>query len=293
MSNHQRPECFLNRLFRRKSKKTSKASCDWLLWGNSTGDSPHKGPVTRKMFPSDDVIMDRIECARNLNRSMKGKMCNTRFTCEIDHNHNIYASLIYFASIQVRPQNDRNTLRKVRLSYATYQHRFGLRSDVQFIRDAEIYIVHVWFIYVSCLKLTNMRHLLCKILKYVPAMDDCFNKGVWHDANVCLQHNVNIEYVIMDYLLCVFFVHRNMALSWIFKKKGTCIRTCMIILIAMLVLRNIFTQKGKVFCWAVCSLKQVNMCGIFLHRHDKCGGICWLENCFVCIIISLHVVLWR
>ena len=31
----------------------------WPLWGDFTGDreSPHKGPVTRKMFPFDDVII--------------------------------------------------------------------------------------------------------------------------------------------------------------------------------------------------------------------------------------------
>ena len=35
-----------------------KAPCHWPLWGESTGvDCPHKGPVTRKMLPFDDVIM--------------------------------------------------------------------------------------------------------------------------------------------------------------------------------------------------------------------------------------------
>ena len=29
----------------------------WPLWGEFTGNSPHKWPVTRKMFPFDDVIM--------------------------------------------------------------------------------------------------------------------------------------------------------------------------------------------------------------------------------------------
>ena len=35
-----------------------KAPRHWPLCGEFTGDSPHKWPVTRKMFPSDDVIMD-------------------------------------------------------------------------------------------------------------------------------------------------------------------------------------------------------------------------------------------
>ena len=57
--NHQPHGCLLNRLLRRRSKKTSKLRVTGLCVGNSPGpvNSPHKGPVTRKMFPFDDVIM--------------------------------------------------------------------------------------------------------------------------------------------------------------------------------------------------------------------------------------------
>ena len=57
VSNHRRLDCLLNRLFRRKSKKTSKLRVTGFCEGNSPVNSPHKGPVTRKMFPFDDVIM--------------------------------------------------------------------------------------------------------------------------------------------------------------------------------------------------------------------------------------------
>ena len=59
VSNHQPHGCLLNRLFRLRSKKTSKLRVTGLCVGNSPGpvNSPHKGPVTRKMFPFDDVIM--------------------------------------------------------------------------------------------------------------------------------------------------------------------------------------------------------------------------------------------
>ena len=49
VSNHQPHHCLLNCLFRRRSKKTSKPRV--------TGLSPRNWPVTRKMFPFDDVIM--------------------------------------------------------------------------------------------------------------------------------------------------------------------------------------------------------------------------------------------
>ena len=59
ISNHQPLHCLLNSLFRRRSKKTSKLCVTGLCAGNSpvTVNSPHKWPVTRKMFPFDDVIM--------------------------------------------------------------------------------------------------------------------------------------------------------------------------------------------------------------------------------------------
>ena len=47
ISNHQPHECLLNRLFGRRSRKTSKLRVTGLC----------VGPVTRKMFPFDDVIM--------------------------------------------------------------------------------------------------------------------------------------------------------------------------------------------------------------------------------------------
>ena len=56
VSNHQPPDCLLNLLVRRRSKKTSKLRVTGLSAGWPM-NSPHKGPVTRKMFPIDDVMM--------------------------------------------------------------------------------------------------------------------------------------------------------------------------------------------------------------------------------------------
>ena len=63
VSNHQPHHCLLNRLFRRRSKKTSKLRVTGLCVGNSLGpvNSLHKGQVTRKMFPFDDVIMNQCQ----------------------------------------------------------------------------------------------------------------------------------------------------------------------------------------------------------------------------------------
>ena len=47
-SNHQPHDCLFNRLFRRRSKKTSKLRVIGFFAGNSTMNSPRKGPVTQK-----------------------------------------------------------------------------------------------------------------------------------------------------------------------------------------------------------------------------------------------------
>ena len=67
VSNHQPRGCLLNRLFTRRSKKTSKLRVIGPCAGNSPGtvNSPHKGPVTRKMLPFDDVIMTNQSGKRN------------------------------------------------------------------------------------------------------------------------------------------------------------------------------------------------------------------------------------
>ena len=57
VSNHQPYHCLLKRLFRRRSKKTSNLRVTGLCAGNSTVIFPHKWPVTRKMYPFDDVII--------------------------------------------------------------------------------------------------------------------------------------------------------------------------------------------------------------------------------------------
>ena len=68
VSNHQPHDCLLNRLFKAQIKENIKAPRHWPSWGEFTGhrwipltmasDAEHKGPVLRKMFPFDDVIMN-------------------------------------------------------------------------------------------------------------------------------------------------------------------------------------------------------------------------------------------
>ena len=61
VSNYQHYDCSLNRLFGRRSKKTSKLHVTGLCAGIHRWpvNSLYKWPVTRKMFPFDDVIMDK------------------------------------------------------------------------------------------------------------------------------------------------------------------------------------------------------------------------------------------
>ena len=70
VSNHQPRHCFLNWLVIHRWKKTSKLRVTGLCAGihRSTVNSPHKWPVTRKMFPFDDVIMSQWMCTPEINK---------------------------------------------------------------------------------------------------------------------------------------------------------------------------------------------------------------------------------
>ena len=58
VSNHQPHHCLLYRLFGRRSKKTSKLRVTVRGIHRGPVNSLNKWPVTRKMFPFDDIIME-------------------------------------------------------------------------------------------------------------------------------------------------------------------------------------------------------------------------------------------
>ena len=62
VSNHQPHDCLLNRLFRRRTKKSSASLAFVRVIHRGPVNSPHKWPVTRKMLPLDDVIMYYKSC---------------------------------------------------------------------------------------------------------------------------------------------------------------------------------------------------------------------------------------
>ena len=59
VSNYQPHDCLLNRLFRCRSKKHQSSASPAFVCGIHRWpvNSPHKRPVTRKIFPFDDVII--------------------------------------------------------------------------------------------------------------------------------------------------------------------------------------------------------------------------------------------
>ena len=66
VSNHQPYDYLVNRLFRHRSKKTSKLRVTGLCAGNSTatGEFPAQMASNAENFPFDDVIMLEMEAIR-------------------------------------------------------------------------------------------------------------------------------------------------------------------------------------------------------------------------------------
>ena len=90
VSNHRRFDCLLNCLSRRRSKKHQnsapvafvRASHWWPV------DSPHKGPVRRKMFPFDDAIMSIYQ------HTTEGLSHCSAETSTTSHNHYTHDDVI-------------------------------------------------------------------------------------------------------------------------------------------------------------------------------------------------------
>ena len=72
VSNHRRLDCLLSRLFRHRLKETSNLPVTGLCKGWPM-DSPHKGPLTRKIFSFDGVIM-----SQNITITFGFSQCITR-----------------------------------------------------------------------------------------------------------------------------------------------------------------------------------------------------------------------
>ena len=102
VSNHQPHDCLVNRLFRRRSKKTSMLRAIGLCAG-----------IHRKMFPFDDVIMNIFEIAMWF-RLYHGK----NFHCFI-------AELIFLLinNNKLRPNNARGCARKSTVQWTSFRDR--------------------------------------------------------------------------------------------------------------------------------------------------------------------------
>ena len=68
---------FTQSLIQAQIKENIKIPCHWPLCGEFTGpmNSSHKGPVTRKMFPFDDVIMSFCPVVYLVSREAHEKFC--------------------------------------------------------------------------------------------------------------------------------------------------------------------------------------------------------------------------
>ena len=104
VSNHQPYDCLLIRLFRRRSKKTSKLRATGLCAWNSpgTGEFPAQMASNAEMFPFDDVIMSLINCRSplKLDNITRRKQCRKTtcvyfMRCTMQNDHNVQNPPIY------------------------------------------------------------------------------------------------------------------------------------------------------------------------------------------------------
>ena len=127
VSSHQPHECLLNRSFMRRSKKTKKQ--------RRPVNSPHKWPVTQKIFPCDDVIMIMQDI--NIITRMTRRKRASIFPSDISLH--LMSSLIYISWYVIPPGLDILTLEKWDdgRRYLIYQHNTNFMTTyVTFIASA-------------------------------------------------------------------------------------------------------------------------------------------------------------
>ena len=152
-SNHQPHACLLNRLFRCRSKKTSKLHVTGLCAGNF----PHKWPVTRMfpMFPLDDVIIqccyiavkfDRCLCYFLANQYSKWSALLKNITCIIVlstwWNHDTFSTFLALLG----GRGKETELHKL----GDEQSRYMWVLVMEVVCGYLIYIYHIYIIYIYC-----------------------------------------------------------------------------------------------------------------------------------------------
>ena len=100
VSNHQSHDCLFNRLFRRRSKKTSKLHVTGLCEGDSpgTGEFPAQMASNAENVSFDDVILHEIDfsyrCHLSAGHSKYMAPGHLRPPCWLDHAHGCHMSHI-------------------------------------------------------------------------------------------------------------------------------------------------------------------------------------------------------
>ena len=148
VSNHQPHGCLLKGSFRRRIKKTSKLRVTGLCAVNSPGpvNSSHKGPVTRKMFPSDDVIMQKCNNSHLRQSIWKYVYKNRSFCFDFSMLKNeialtflsvwawCIAALTLFASLRDHPHSAITTIKswylEPKIEYANLYHSDSVHARV-------------------------------------------------------------------------------------------------------------------------------------------------------------------
>ena len=121
---------FAEAFVRAHTKENIKALRHWRLWGESTAVFPHKGPVTRKMFPFSDVIMINYWMNRGLRKAVVMVSVN-----KSSNSHDVSYKHILAEIVMVSPL----------LKNPSYQLRPLVRFDIHLTTNSlELRYLYCW-----------------------------------------------------------------------------------------------------------------------------------------------------
>ena len=139
VSNRQPHDCLLNRLFRRRSKKTSKQPVIGLCAGWPV-NCPHKGHVTRKMLPFFYVTNDNL----NSHKTLYLILTDFNMPTVLYILHNIIMDILHTTAILFHYENFMIDYTTNKRSKAMWRSMFTFPQYTQFIHKVAVIHMHIY-----------------------------------------------------------------------------------------------------------------------------------------------------
>ena len=202
VSNHQPHDCLLNRLFRRRSKKTSKLRVTGLCAGNSSGTSEFHAQMAS--YAENVSIWWRYHVRDRSVRVFGASIWNKLEKCMLRYRFkNVFKKNTLFFSIQCMHLVDANTKRCISNELTQKTLLFGTMSNLQL----NTYMLVIFCVYVS-------SYHVCGKQSFSVDGVSCFRSPAWwvsglprNPQRCTLWFACNVYMYVIDYRVALLEIN--------------------------------------------------------------------------------------